>query len=447
MIAEQKVKELENSTVELTITVTRQTLAEAYAKVVQKYMKSVQLPGFRKGKVPSSVLEQKIGSGMREESVYTVIDEAVQEAIRTVEDPYKPLPYSTPSLIDEKSVPMDIDKDLQFAVTYDIMPIFELPAYTGLSVEVPRIEISDETVSKEIEKLRDQNALVIEKDKAAESGDIVTIDYVETDADGKEIAGTDRNDFVFTLGSGTNRYKIDDDVIGMVKGEVKMIATTYSDDHEAAEDTGREVNLRIKLNEVKVREVPELDDEFAQDVSEEYETVADLVSATRKKLEKNLESHLKETKLNTLVDKILEQVSIPVPQAMIDIEVDSSWRRFVSQFGMSEEQLLKFLEFQGQTKEDILAPQRKSAQRNIQVQLLMDKIKEKEGFTVDEDQLNEESEEQLKDITDENTRAYYREMIEEDLKIRKTGDFLLEHNTLNEGRTMLYEEFMADHNH
>jgi len=150
MIAEQKVKELENSTVELTITVTRQTLAEAYAKVVQKYMKSVQLPGFRKGKVPSSVLEQKIGSGMREESVYTVIDEAVQEAIRTVEDPYKPLPYSTPSLIDEKSVPMDIDKDLQFAVTYDIMPIFELPAYTGLSVEVPRIEISDETVSKEI---------------------------------------------------------------------------------------------------------------------------------------------------------------------------------------------------------------------------------------------------------------------------------------------------------
>ncbi len=163
---------------------------------------------------------------MREESVYTIIDEAVQDALKNVEEKYKPLPYSTPNLVDEDNIDTAIDKDLEFAVTYDVMPQFELPAYTKVEVDVPKVEVTKEIVDKEIEKLRDQNALVIEKDKAIESGDIVTMDYVELDAEGNEVPGTDRKDFVFTVGSGSDFYKIDDDIIGMKKDEEHTIEKT-----------------------------------------------------------------------------------------------------------------------------------------------------------------------------------------------------------------------------
>jgi trigger factor len=384
---------------------------------------------------------------MREESVYTIIDDAVQEALKNVEDKYRPLPYSTPNLVDEENISTDIDKNLEFAVTYDIMPLFELPDYTGLTVEVPKVEISDDTVNKEIEKLRDQNALVIEKDKAVESGDIVTIDYVEIDAEGNEVASTERKDFAFTVGSGTNFYKIDDDIVGMKKDEVKTIGKTFPEDFEYPEYAGKEISLKVELKQVKVRDIPVLDDEFAQDVSEDYKTVKDLVKATKEKLENSLESHLKETKLNALLDTILEKVTIAVPQSMIEMEVDSSWRRFVSQSGMSEDQILKFLEFQGQTKDDFTATWREPAEKSIRVQLVMEKIKEKENFTIDEKELESELETQLQGVTDENTKSYYKALIEDDMKIKKAGDFLLENNTLKDGKALSYDEFMADHQH
>ncbi len=447
MIAEQTVKELEKSAVELAITVKQEALADSYTKTLQKYTKSLQIPGFRKGKAPASVLEQKFGAAMREESVYSIIDDAVQEALKDVDEKYKPLPYSTPSLVDEDAISTDIDKDLQFSITYDIMPQFDLPSYTDISVEVPKVEISEVEVNREIEKLRDQNALVLEKDKAVEKDDIITIDYVEIDSEGSEVAGTDHKDFVFTVGSETNFYKIDDDVIGMKKGDSKTIEKSFPEDSEYPEYAGKTVSLKVDLKQVKVRDVPELDDDFAQDVSEDYKSVADLISATKEKLEKGLESHLKETKLQRIIDKILEQVTIAVPESMIEVEIDSSWRRFVSQSGMPEDQILKFLEFQGQTKDDFTKAWREPAEKNIRVQLLMEKIKEKEGFTVEEQELEEELNTQLPEGTDENTRAYYKTIIEDDMKIKKSGDFLLEKNTFTDGESIAYDTFMEEHQH
>jgi trigger factor len=147
------------------------------------------------------------------------------------------------------------------------------------------------------------------------------------------------------------------------------------------------------------------------------------------------------------LDSILEKVTIAVPQSMIEMEVDSSWRRFVSQSGMSEDQILKFLEFQGQTKDDFTATWREPAEKSIRVQLVMEKIKEKENFTIDEKELESELETQLQGVTDENTKSYYKALIEDDMKIKKAGDFLLENNTLKDGKALSYDEFMADHQH
>jgi len=150
MVAEQKVKELENSAVEMTITVPQGALADEYQKILQKYMKTLQLPGFRKGKAPAAVLEKKIGDGMREEAVYGVVDEAVKEALEAVEEKYRPLPYSTPEFVDEAALPKTLDADLVFAIKYDIFPLFEVPSYTGITAEIPKVEISEATCNKEI---------------------------------------------------------------------------------------------------------------------------------------------------------------------------------------------------------------------------------------------------------------------------------------------------------
>ena len=447
MVAEQKVRELENSAVELSITVPKDVLKNAYAQVVQKYVKSLQIPGFRKGKAPASVLEQKIGPGMREESMYNVIEDAVKEALEKIEDKYKPLPYSTPSIVDEENLPKEIDNDLVFAVSYDVLPLFELPPYTGLSVEVPKVVVSEEVVEKEIDRLRDQNSMVVEKDGAVASGDIVTVDYVELDAEKNEVEGTKREDFIFTVGSGTNFYKIDDDIVGMKKDDAKDIVKTYPEDFEETEYAGKSITLKVKIKQIKFRDVPELDDEFAQDVSEQYKTVEDLRKATKDKLEASLQGHLDEVRLEALMDKILEQTSIAIPASMVEVEVDSSWRRFVSQSGMPENQILKYLEFQGQTKEDFTAQWRDGAERRIRVQLIMDKIKEKEDFKIEESELNSMAEEQLKDITDENTKSYYRAMIEDDMKLKRTGEFLLANNSVADGEEISYDQFMSGHMH
>ncbi len=447
MIVKQEVKDLEKSQVELSITVEQKALAEAYDKIVAKYLKTVQLPGFRKGKVPRNVLENKIGDGMKEESIYTVIDEAVQKAIEAVETEKKPIAYSTPQLKDEENIQKDIDTDLTFSVVYDVLPTFELPEYTGQSVDVKKIVISDETVDQEIEKIRDQNAMVIEKDKKVEDGDIVTVDYVELDENGEEVAGTSRKDFVFTVGTGTNFYRIDEDVAGMAKGEEKTISKSYGEDHDVPEYAGKSVSLKVALKTVKVRDVPALDDEFAQDVSDQYKSVADLKKGTKEKLEEHVTNHAKEEKLSNLLDALLEKCEFAVPQSMIDAEVENSWRRFVSQSGMPEEQLMQYLSFSGQDKSAFTSAWVPSAEKNLKVQLIVEKIKEKENFVVSDEELEKEAETQLKDITDENTRNYYKEMIADDMKTRMASEFLLEKNTFNETEEVSYDDFMSQHQH
>ena len=437
MIGEQSIKEKENSSVELSVTIKQDFLAESYKKILQKYMKSLQLPGFRKGKAPANVLEQKFGTSMKEEAVYTSIDEAVQKALQEVESKYKPLPYSQPSLVDEKDLNLVIDKDLTFAVTYDIMPIFELPEYTKLEIEVPKVEISEADVDEELKRLQDQNALVIDKSEPIAKGDIVTIDIVELDGDGNEIEESKRDDFVFTVGSGSSTYKFDDDVVGLKTGESKTVKKAKD------EESKEEVSFKISVTQVKFRDIPDLDDEFAQDVSEEYKTVADLKKGTKEKLTTDAENVLKGVKLEKVIEKILENVKIEVPKSMVDMEVESSWRRFVSQWGMSEEQVLQFLEMQGQTKETFSATWREPAEKELTKQLLIEKIKEKENFEIANEELESELEKQLGENLNDQNREYYKSLIEDNLKFEKANEFLLSQNTFVEKEKTTFKEFIA----
>ncbi|MCK9547460.1 MAG: trigger factor [Sphaerochaeta sp.] len=443
MIVDTSIKELENSSVALTVTVGTEAVEKDYQAALKKYASTIQIKGFRKGKAPVSVLEGKFGKAIREESGFNTIEEALKEAIEKVEEKHKPLSFSVPVLQDEEGLlPFEANKDVTFTVHYDVMPSFDLPQYKGLELTIPKVKVDEAVIDAEIQQLLQQNAMIIDKDGEAAMGDIATVDYVELDEEGDEVAGTERKEFTFTLGSGTNFYQFDEDMVGMKVDEERSISKTYSEDSTVEGYAGQTIQLRVKLLSLRYRDVPVLDDEFAQDVKDEYKTVDDLMSATREKLQKALEEQIEGVKFTTLSDKLIEMTPIAIPQSMIDFEAEQSWRRYLRQLGLGEEQVMEFMNFRGQSRDEMLKPMKEQAEKTLRLQLIMDKVKETEKFEVDEDEVLKVLDEQASGVSDEDQLASYRTMIEDDMRFSKVGPFLLEQNTFIEGEEVPYAAFM-----
>ena len=443
MITDKSVKELENSQAALTLTLDAASIEEAYNKRIQKYAKDITIPGFRKGKVPVSVIERKFGAMIREESTFDLMEESLKEAYSSLDKEHSPLVFSTPVLQDEeKLLPFKENEDLTFTVVYDVLPRFELPAYKGLEVEVSSIEVTDADIDKEIEKYREQNAIIRTKDGEAENGDIVTVDYVELDENGAEIESTKRDGFTFTLGSGYNFYKIDSDVIGMKAGDEKTVTKTYTEEDNVPGYAGKTVNLRVKLDTLKSKELPAVDNDFAEDVKDEYKTVEDLRKGIRDRFEKNVEEHLKNEKITAILDKLAAETEIVIPQSMIQAELDNRWRSFVRQTGLTEAQIEKFMEMQSSTKESIQEEWKPDTIKELKAQLIMEKIRETENFEVSDEELNEAAEKQLQNVPEADKESY-KNMIKDELQFSKVTPFLIENNTFRTGETKSYSEAMG----
>ncbi len=441
MVVEKSIKGLANSQLALTVTVDAASVEDAYQAKLKKYQANLQLDGFRKGKAPVSIVERKYGDAIREESTFECLEENLKQAIDTLEDKDKPLAYSTPVLQDEeKLIPFKKGEGITFTVHYDVYPAIEVKDYKAREVEVTKVEISDSDVNDEIEKLRDQNAIVKTKDGAIEKGDIVTLDYAELDEEGNPIADTERKNFTFTLGTGYNYYRIDDDLVGLKKGDEKVIEKKYADDDVTFH--GEKKNIKVKVDEVKFRELPEVDADFCQDVKEEYKSVDDLKKGLREKLEKEVDEALKNDKINALLALLVEETKFDVPASMVDVELDHSWRNFVQQSGLEESKLLQFFSMQNQTKDGIMAEWRPAAEKNLREQLILEEIKKKEDFKVDEEEFKKTCDEQLKNITDEKSKEYYENMIKDDMQFKMVVPFLLENNTFKTKETKSYKEFM-----
>jgi len=440
-----KFTDLDNSAVELTLTIPKDTVNEEYQKIVNKYAKTLQVKGFRKGKAPLSIIEKKYGSALQKEAMFSMIESTVEKTLENIEDEYKPLQYSTPTLVDEENLKFDAEADFSFALTYDIYPKFEIPEYSGNEISFPGVTVDDEPIQAELTKLLDQNAVVIEKDGPAEKDSIVTVDYFEMDENDVMIEGTKREDYVFTVGTEYNIYKFDDDIIGMKAGDTKVIEKKFGEDSDITEYAGKTVRVSVTLKVVKQRDIPELDDEFAQDVSEDYKTLDDLKQATRKKLEEGLETRIREIKIANIYDKLLENLTITAPESMIKAELENSWKKFSSQSGMNEEQLLQILGMQGQTKEKLLTEWKPQAEKSLKIQLMVDKITANEKIEVADEEVTENAQ-LFEGIEDLRQKEYYQLLWKEDRKMQKTVDLLLEKNTFKEGETTTYTEFMKGKN-
>ncbi len=426
-----EIKKLENSSVELTLTLESKKIEEEYAKRIKDYAKKLTLNGFRPGKAPVSLIESKYGPEIREEVTFKLMEDNLEASYKDLEQKQRPLPYCTPVLQNEESLlPFKPDTDITYSVVYDVVPEVKLPAYTGLTVEAETTKITDKEVDEEIERLRQQNAMVVAKNGAVEKGDIVTVNYVELDAEGKEVESTKRDNFTFTVGTSYNFYKIDEDIVGLNKGDKKVIEKTYSDDSGMGSDyIGKTIKLDVEVTEVKRKEVPELDDDFAQDIKDEYKSLDDLKKATKKNLEDAAASQNENAKLDALLKEISKGTEVQIPKSMVDAQLDQEWRNFVQRFGMSEADVEKLMSANGAGKDQFLETRRADVTEQLKLQLVLEQVKEEQKFEVSEDELNEQLKKYGQEITKDNPNYdAFKIYAEDDVKFEKAKNYLIENN-------------------
>jgi trigger factor len=445
---------LEKSALKLTLKVQQEDVRSRYDDLLTKYSKDLQIPGFRKGKAPKDVLIRKLGSGLKQEALGTIVEEALTEVFsdKSLAREYRPLPYSTPKLQEEPA--LDLDADLIFSVVYDVLPKVTIGQWNGFTVVVPDAEISEEDINHELEHIRERNAIVLDKDEdaPAEKGDVVTVDYSELNEEGGVIPGTERQDFVFTLGSENNIFKFDNEIIGMKKYETKDIEKSYPEDFADKDLAGKSKKLRVDLSALKVKQLPALDDDLAQDVDEKYNTLDDLKNNLRDSLQKNLEDYLMSIKINSILQKIMENTPVDIPESMMRIELDSMWKNFMRRVGLTDEQVDDNLKNNPSLKDEMIDKMRPNAAKALHSRLIVETLIQDLGLEASAEDIEDEIQRLAKQhgSTPDYIREYYEngeanENLKEAVKERKLYDRLLAENTIEIGEKKKYTEITGSH--
>ena len=422
----KNIKKIEHSAVELTVTIPQADVAGEYRQLLAKYAKSVQIPGFRKGHVPTNILERKFGESLKGEAVADVIEKALGEIFEE-EGFQQPLPYSQPSL--KESPDLNIDKDLTFTVVYDVMPEVADINMDGIEVEVPSVTVGEAELKEELKAIQERNALVVDKkdDDAAAKDDIATINYCELDKDGKTVAGTEREDYVFTIGAGQTIFEIDDDVIGMKKGETKEVTKKYKKDHPNEELAGQTKKIKVTLTALK--------------------TLDDLKADIKKNLNSALENRLNEIKTTALIEKLVEKNPIDLPASMCEAELNSRWRMMARQFQTTTEQLEKIITSSGQTKDQMLSEWKPDVEKALKGRIIIEKLLKDKNITVADTEVEAEYEKIAENasISVEEVKKHYadaqsKEYLVDDLKEQKLYKELFEKIKVKKGEKKAFAD-------
>ncbi|MDO5772762.1 MAG: trigger factor [Spirochaetales bacterium] len=439
----KEISKLENSAVKLTATIAKEDVVSGYNKNISKYAKNVQLPGFRKGHVPVKVLEQKYGDSLKQEVLADLIDESLNQIFAEEESKdIRPLPYTQPRLDGDKLPEFSTDKDLTFSVVYDVFPSVEVKDFSKIEVKEPQVEIGEKELNEELKAIQERNAVVIDKKEGepVEKDNIVTIDYKELDDSGATVSGSEREGFVFTVGTGENIYKIDDEIIGMKKDETKEISKTYDAKDENKELAGKTKKISVTVKAIKLRNLPALDDELAQDVSEKYKTLEDLKKDISKGLESAKNRKISELKSQSLLEQLVEKNPIVLPKSMVHAEMESRWRMMAQQFQTTPEQLEKMISASGQSKENMLTQWTGDAEKMLKSRLIVDALIREKNIAVTPEEVEaefakiaEESGSTLDEVKEHYKDARAKEYIIDEIKENKLYDELYKQVKVSKG--------------
>lgn len=380
-----QVEKLEKNMAKLTIEVSAEEFDAAIEQAYQKDKKKISLPGFRKGKAPRKMIEKMYGTGVfYEDAANIVIPKAYSEAAKECGEEIVSQPEISVTQIGAGQL-------FIFTAEVALKPAVTLGDYKGVEVEKTPVEVSEEEVDKEVDKERENNSRTIDvDDRAVEKGDMIKLNF-EGFVDGTPFEGGKAEDYSLTIGSGSFIPGFEDQLIGAKIGEEVEVNVTFPEEYHAAELKGKPAVFKCTVNEIKVKELPEADDEFAKDVSE-FDTLAEYKDDIRAKLLEKKTADAKREKQNKTVAKAVENATMEIPEAMITEQVrrmaDDFARRLQSQ-GLSMDQ---YMQFTGLTMDALAQQMRPEALKRIQNSLVLEAIAKAENIEVSDEKVNEEIE-------------------------------------------------------
>ncbi|MEB8342967.1 trigger factor [Streptomyces endophyticus] len=372
------VETLNPTRVRLSIEVPFEELKDSLDAAYKKINQQVTVKGFRKGKIPARVIDQRFGRGaVLEEAVNDALPKFYTEAVNEAEL----------NVLGQPEVDITDLKDgetLNFTAEVDVRPTIEIPDYSGIEVEVDATEVTEEDIDKAVEQLRDRFASTAPVERAAEDGDVVTID-LEAKVEGEILEDGVASGVSYTIGSGELLDGIDDAVTGLEAGG----EATFTSELKGGSAEGKDAEVTVKVSQVAKRELPELDDEFAQ-LASEFDTLDELKADSRKRLENQKLNDQATQAQERVLEKLLELVEVPVPEKLLEDEVQTRKHNLenhqLAQMGLNLE---KFLEIQGKTVEEFDAETSEQAVKGIKTQFVLDELVNKEKLNVSQEELTE----------------------------------------------------------
>ena len=410
-----QVENLEHNMAKLTITVSAEEVEKALQAAYLKQRSKISLPGFRKGKVPRQMIEKMYGPEVfYDEAANHMISEAYGKAYDECE-----LEIASQPTIDV--VQLEKGKDFIFTAEVAVKPEVKLGEYKGLKVDKVSTRVMQKEVDEEIEKERERNARTVEvTDRAVQDKDIVTLDF-EGFVDGVAFEGGKGENYPLTIGSGAFIPGFEEQLIGAEIDKETEVKVTFPEEYQAKELAGKEAVFKCTVHEIKAKELPELDDEFASEVSEEAETLEDYKAEVKAKIKERTENEGKEKKENQAVEQAVANAEIDLPAPMVDLQAKQmadDFARRIMQQGMSVEQ---YFQFTGLNEEKMMEELKPQAEKRIRTRLVLEAIVAAENIEVSDERLDEELQkmadsyqmevEKLKEFMGENEKKQMKEDI------------------------------------
>lgn len=419
------VENLEKNMAKMTVTVEADKVEKAINKAYNKQKGSIQMPGFRKGKVPRYLVEKTYGVEVFYEDAANIL---LQQEYPTA---YYESGLEIVSQPEIDVVQIEKGKEFIFTATVAVKPDVELGKYKGVTVTKIDVDVTDDEVNEEINKELEKNGRTVTVDRAIENGDVAKIDF-EGSMNGEKFEGGTGEDFDLEIGSHSFVDTFEEQLIGSKAGDEVEVKVTFPKEYQAKDLAGKEATFKVNIKEVKTTELPELDDEFVQDVDEECDTVEEYKKKVKENILKRKETEATRAKEDEAVAKVVDDSKMDIPDAMVEQQVQQMMQEFAQSMAQQGLTLEQYMQFTGMTKEKFEEQMKPEAVKRIQTSLVLEKIADVEKFEITEEDIDKKLEEmatmygmkldEIKDIVPDTEK----DNIKKDVAIGKAVDLIME---------------------
>ncbi|PRR79095.1 Trigger factor [Clostridium liquoris] len=387
-------EKIEKNVVKLEITVEAEKFSEAMKKAYVKNAKKFNVPGFRKGKAPMSIIKRQYGEGVfYEDAINICCDDTYPEALK--EHNIKPVDYPEIDIVE-----IGEGKDFIYTAKVTVVPEVELGEYKGLEVKKNTYEVKDEEIDQKLKDMQEKNARIETKDENAviENGNVAVIDF-KGFVDEVAFEGGEGHDYSLEIGSGTFIDNFEDQLVGLKKDEEKDVNVKFPEEYGREDLNGKVATFKVKVNEIKVKELPAMDDEFAKEVSE-FDTLVELKADMKKKMEEENELKIKREFEEAAIDAACENAKVDIPEVMIRKETDNMLKDLEMRLRYQGLDLNTYYQYTNSSEEKVREYMKDTAAKRVKTELVLNEIAKAENIDATEEELMERAKEMAKQYGD-----------------------------------------------